>query len=61
MTEFHSPLGPLTDNIPDDLTVAQFILDHSHPMRPIRPPGTPWLIDDFTGREIGYEEVNTGT
>ena len=55
MTEFHA-LEPCP-NIPDDLTVAQFILDSHHPARPLRPYGTPWLIEDGSGREIGYEEV----
>jgi hypothetical protein len=45
-------------NIPDDLTVPQFILDSTHPTRPIRKEGIPWLVDDTTGRQIGFEEVS---
>ncbi len=44
--------------IPDDLTLPQFILDLTHPTRPIRKEGIPWLIDDTTGRKIGFEEVS---
>ena len=57
MTEFVSPGGPLP-NIPDNLTLAQFILDSAHPYRPLRPVGSPWLIEDATGRKIGLEEVS---
>ncbi|KAF7965524.1 hypothetical protein HWV62_43070 [Athelia sp. TMB] len=57
MTEFTSLFGPLTDPIPDDVSVAQFILDKHHPRRPVRPAHTPWLIDDVTGRKVFYEEV----
>ena len=46
--------------IPDDLTLPQFILDSTHPTRPIRKEGIPWLIDDTTGRKIGFEEVSRG-
>jgi 4-coumarate--CoA ligase len=56
MTEFVSPGGPLP-YIPDDLTLAQFILDSTHACRPIRPQGVAWLIDDATGRKVGLEEV----
>ena len=54
MTEIHTdPLPP----IPDDLTIPQFFLDYQHPLRPVRKDLTPWLIEDATGRKIGYEEV----
>jgi len=56
MTEFVSSGGPLPD-IPDNLTLTQFILDLTHPCRPFRPQGVPWLIDDATGRKIDLEEV----
>lgn len=59
MTEFHSPHGPLTDHLPDDLTVVQFMLDYHHPMRQVRPASSPWFIDDTTGRQVFYEEVRT--
>lgn len=56
MTEFESPFGPLP-HIPDDVTLPQFLLDSTHPRRPIRKEGIPWLIEDATGRRIGFEEV----
>lgn len=56
MTEFESPFGPLP-HIPDDLTLPQFLLDCAHPRRPVRKEGIPWLIEDATGRRIGFEEV----
>jgi 4-coumarate--CoA ligase len=43
--------------VPDDMTVPQFMLDSTHPRRPRRPPGAPWLIQEGTGREVHYEEV----
>ncbi|KAF9502465.1 phenylacetyl-CoA ligase [Pleurotus eryngii] len=49
--------GPPTPYIPDDLTIPQFILDSHHPTRPVRPHGTPWLIDDVTGTKVGFEEL----
>ena len=57
MTEFHSISGPCPP-IPDDLTMAQFMLDTQHPTRPVRPLGVPWFVEDATGREIGGEEVS---
>lgn len=56
MTEFHSPFGELP-YIPDDLTIPQFILDHSHPTRPINRLNAPWFIEESTGRKVGFEEV----
>ncbi|KZP03507.1 acetyl-CoA synthetase-like protein, partial [Athelia psychrophila] len=61
MTEFTSLFGALDDNIPDDVSVAQFILDRHHPRRPVRPADAPWLIDDVSGRKVFYEELRTRT
>lgn len=55
MTEFHS-LTPLPF-IPDNLTVPQFILDSQHPSRIVRNNSNPWLIEDATGRGVGFEEL----
>jgi len=43
--------------IPDNLSVPQFILDTQHPTRPLRKDGIPWLIEDASGREVGFEEL----
>ncbi|CAE6467638.1 unnamed protein product [Rhizoctonia solani] len=43
----------------DDLTIPQFILDSTHPLRPTRDGNSPWLIEDETGRGIGFEEVRS--
>jgi hypothetical protein len=51
------PTADELSHVPDDLTVAQFILDSSHPTRPVRSHEVPWLIDDKTGRKVGFEEV----
>ncbi|KAG9315598.1 hypothetical protein JVU11DRAFT_3236 [Chiua virens] len=56
MAELDSPAGVLP-HIPDNLTLAQFILDSQHPLRPIRGHGIPWFIEDHTGRTVGYEEI----
>lgn len=58
MAELVSPAGVLP-HIPDNLTLAQFILDSHHPLRPIRKHGIPWFIDDHTGRTLGHEEVRS--
>ena len=57
MSEHHSLHGPCPP-IPDNLTIVQFILDSHHPTRPTRTGHIPWLIEDATGRAIGFEEVS---
>jgi hypothetical protein len=57
----HDLVCPTADpmpKIPDDLTVVQFILDSSHPTRQVRNSDVPWLIEDHSGRKIGFEEVS---
>jgi len=54
MTEIYG--DPLEGVVPDDLTIPQFFLDFHHPRRPLR-TDAPWLIEDETGRHIGFEEV----
>ena len=44
-------------HIPDDLTIPQFFLDTVDPQRPVPKGSHPWLVEDATGRQIGYEEV----
>ncbi|KIJ17913.1 hypothetical protein PAXINDRAFT_9849 [Paxillus involutus ATCC 200175] len=56
MAELVSPAGTLPF-IPDDFKLAHFILDFQHPSRPIRRHGVPWIIEDHTGKTLGYEEV----
>ena len=57
MTEIHGDGGPVA-HIPDDLTIAQFVLDAEHPSRaPWSHTTRPWLIEEATGREIGSDEV----
>jgi 4-coumarate--CoA ligase len=55
MSDFCVDAPPLV--IPSNLTLVQFILDHHHPNRPLRPPLTPWFIEEATGRPVFYEEV----
>lgn len=57
MSDFHSTTGALPA-YPDDLTVPQFFLDAQHPSRPVRNGSIPWMIEDATGRNIGFEEVS---
>lgn len=45
----------LLDLIPDDLTLAQFMLD-SQTLRPDR-GRVPCLVDDATGKTVDFEEV----
>ncbi|KAG8743208.1 hypothetical protein FRC10_000279 [Ceratobasidium sp. 414] len=60
---FSSLVAPLNEacSPPTDLTIPQFILDSTHPLRPIRDADSPWLIEDGTGRGVGYEEVRART
>lgn len=57
MKEILSPASNGLPFIPDDLTLVQFTLDSHHSTRPTRKEG-PWLVDDNTGRQFGYEEVS---
>ncbi|KAG1884113.1 hypothetical protein F4604DRAFT_1980114 [Suillus subluteus] len=59
MAELVSPSGILP-RIPDDLTLAQFVLDAEHVRRPVRKNGT-WIVDDQSGRKIGLEELRART
>jgi len=57
MPDFHSHIS-LPYTYPRNLTVAQFLLDEaSHPLRPTRLAGSPWLIDDASGRSYSLEEI----
>ncbi|KAI0064697.1 phenylacetyl-CoA ligase [Artomyces pyxidatus] len=57
--EFISTSGPLLD-IPDDVTLPQFILDSTHPARPVRTPeNAAWLIEEETGRRVEFTEIQT--
>ncbi|QRW06027.1 AMP binding enzyme [Ceratobasidium sp. AG-Ba] len=60
---FSSLAPPLNEacSPPTNLSIAQFMLDSTHPLRPIRDANSPWLIEDETGRAIGYEEVRART
>ncbi|KII90730.1 hypothetical protein PLICRDRAFT_697218 [Plicaturopsis crispa FD-325 SS-3] len=60
MSDFHSTTGALPA-YPDDLTVPQFFLDAQHPSRPVRNGSIPWMIEDATGRNIGFEELRART
>ncbi|KAJ7675367.1 amp dependent CoA ligase [Mycena rosella] len=63
-TEFRAPPSTTAlhiPDIPDDLSLPQFFLDYSHPARPLRPSGVPWLIEDGTGRAIGFDELRLRT
>jgi 4-coumarate--CoA ligase len=55
--DFQVP-GVELPHIPSNLTIPQFLLDSQHPTRPLRPQHAPWLIEDDTGRKIGFEEVS---
>ncbi|KAJ1299507.1 hypothetical protein OPQ81_006105 [Rhizoctonia solani] len=58
---FSSQVAPLEgpEYPRDDLTIPQFMLDSTHPLRPVRDANSPWLIEDETGRGIGFEEVRS--
>jgi 4-coumarate--CoA ligase len=52
------PTAEPLPHVPDDVTVGQFILDYSHPTRPVREQGSPWLIDDETGKTVARSQVS---
>lgn len=54
---FTSPVPLNHVHLRDDLTIPQFILDSTHPLRSHRASNRPWLIDNATGREYNLEEV----
>ncbi|KAI0064691.1 amp dependent CoA ligase [Artomyces pyxidatus] len=57
MSDFESTSGPLLD-VPDDVTLPQFILDSAHPARPVRTQkNAVWLIEEATGRKIGSSQI----
>ncbi|CAE6481130.1 unnamed protein product [Rhizoctonia solani] len=58
---FSSQVAPLegADYPRDDLSIPQFMLDSTHPLRPTREANSPWFIEDETGRGIGFEEVRS--
>ncbi|KAG6331002.1 hypothetical protein ID866_8088 [Astraeus odoratus] len=60
MAEIHSSIEDLPP-IPDDLTLAQFILDYHHPCRPVRKHGIPWIIDEQSGKKVGLDELRAST
>ncbi|KAH7884921.1 hypothetical protein F5I97DRAFT_1811321 [Phlebopus sp. FC_14] len=60
MAELVSPAGALPF-IPDDLTLVQFTLDAQHPLRPVRKHGVPWMIEDDTGKAVGFDELRVRT
>ncbi|GLB45472.1 putative acetyl-CoA synthetase-like protein [Lyophyllum shimeji] len=47
-------------HIPDDITLAQFVLEYEHPLKSER-GGVPCLIEDSTGRKISFDEVKNNT
>ncbi|CCM02960.1 uncharacterized protein FIBRA_05075 [Fibroporia radiculosa] len=60
MSEIHGIGGPLPA-IPDDMSVAQFMLDYHHPFRPVLAQPSPWLIEDSSGRKVWKEEIYSRT
>lgn len=46
-------------HIPDNLTIPQFVFDTTIVPRPQRPHGTPYFIEEATGREIYEDEVRS--
>ncbi|KAJ7069964.1 amp dependent CoA ligase [Mycena amicta] len=60
MPEFYGgALGPKA-NIPDNVTLPQFMLDYAHPLRP-KQGNIPCLIEDATGRRVSLAELKERT
>lgn len=60
-TVAHNTTDPSLPSIPDDITITQLLLDSVHitSIRPSRPAGSPWLVEDETGREVDLAEVGS--
>jgi hypothetical protein len=56
MFDVHIGDDQLMPQIPDNLTLAQFMLDHDHDIRPPR-GRVPAFIEDTTGERISLETV----
>lgn len=56
MTELQTSGDFGLPHIPDNLTIAQFMLDYQHEIRPVR-GNAPCLIDDQSGNRITLETV----
>ena len=57
--EFYAAEASLP-HIPDNISLARFILEYRHEIQPTR-GNTPCLIDNSNGRQITLEEVRCGT
>ncbi|CAE7209894.1 unnamed protein product [Rhizoctonia solani] len=55
------PPIPESCSPPTDVSIPQFFLDSTHPLKPIRGSDSPWFIEDETGRTVGFEEVRSRT
>ncbi|PFH53346.1 hypothetical protein AMATHDRAFT_45614 [Amanita thiersii Skay4041] len=60
MTDF-STLSDVLPHIPDDLTVAQFMLDYQHELQPFRSPDIPCFIEQTSGKRICLQELQQRT
>ncbi|OSX62667.1 hypothetical protein POSPLADRAFT_1141924 [Postia placenta MAD-698-R-SB12] len=60
MSVIHSAGEPLP-HIPDNMTLAHFMLNYRHPTRPAVPVERPLMIEDATGRLIYSEETRHET
>ncbi|PVF97766.1 acetyl-CoA synthetase-like protein [Serendipita vermifera] len=50
---------PLPHLPPTNLTLPQFILDSTHPLRPVRSTNNSWFVDDASGASYHLEETRT--
>jgi acyl-CoA synthetase (AMP-forming)/AMP-acid ligase II len=57
--EFRST-APLHD-IPDHLTIPQFMFEYEHPNRPTRDSSVAWMIENDTGRRLFGEDIRRRT
>ncbi|KAF9474156.1 phenylacetyl-CoA ligase [Pholiota conissans] len=47
--------------VPDGVTIPQFIFDSEHETRRKRKPGTPWLVEDATGKKMMESDLRMRT
>ncbi|KAG8732721.1 hypothetical protein FRC11_011380 [Ceratobasidium sp. 423] len=56
-----APPIPESCSPPTDVSIPQFFLDSTHPLKPIRDSDSPWFVEDETGRTVGFEEARSRT
>lgn len=58
MTDLYTGTDVQLPHIPDNMSIAQFMLDHQHEIRPPLDDGVPCLVDSKTGKAFRISQVS---